>query len=195
MGSCRGLCYTFLFLCAFQLFSSEEKAPPFYCSILPCLEGKSWFWLKLTYSSLFDTCTFHNRTINLVVWLDSNKPSFSTVSYECHIFPSFLAHPVLQHFDSYPLPPLTQNSCSLHIIPLLTNEEEHSNFWHSCRHRCCSKVLLAAIQISFHKSRCFGFFPPCTSIRGLFILFLVWSRALNGSTQSCYKALREFLGW
>lgn len=106
-----------------------------------------WSWFTPHYHC-FNTCTFHNRTINLVVWLHSSKPSFSTASNECHIFLSFLAHPELQHFDSYLLPPLTQTSCSLHVaIPLLTNEKEHrySNFWYSCHHWCCCKVLLAAI--------------------------------------------------
>lgn len=177
---------------SFVLF---REALLFYCSILPCLEGKpsftaqsclalkgnpsfGWSWLTPHYYC-FNTCTFHNRTINLVVWLDSNKPSFSTASNESHIFVSFLAHPELQHFDSYLLPPPTQNSCSLHdAIPSLTNEKKHwdekrySNFWYSCHHWCCCKVLLAAIWICFHRSRCFGFFPPCMSMEGS--LFSFW---------------------
>lgn len=91
-----------------------RKAFLSYCSILSCLEGEphfGWSWVT-PHCHWFNTSTFHSRAINLTVWLDSNKPSFLTASSKCHIFLSLLAHPELQHFDSYLLPPTTQNSCS-----------------------------------------------------------------------------------
>lgn len=121
----------------------------------------------------FNVCTSHNRTINLTVWLGCNKPSFLTHLHEYHIFLRFLAHPGLQQLDSYLLFSSIQNSCSLHeALPLLSNEKRHSNFCYSCHPWGYCKESLAATQICFHRTRCFGFFPPCMSMEAS--LFSFW---------------------
>lgn len=65
-----------------------------------------WSWL-IPHYHYSNTRTFHERTVNLIVWMESNKSSVSTASNKCHILLSALAHPKLQHFDSFLLPPLT----------------------------------------------------------------------------------------
>lgn len=102
MGSCGRLCYSFFF--------SPFPIQIGYFTAQSCLAWKGdsssgWSWLNPHYH-FSNTRTFHKRTVNLVVWLESDKSSVSTTSHKRHIFLSFLAHCELQHFDSYLLPPL-----------------------------------------------------------------------------------------
>lgn len=149
-------------------------------SCLAWKENPSFGWSCVTlHYHNFNTCTFHSRTVNLTVWLDCNKPNFSTDSHECHILLSYLAHPGLQQLDGYLLFSPTQSSCSLHeAIALLSNEKRHwdqkhySNLCYSWHLWGCCEESLAATQICFHRSRCFGFFPPCMSMEAS--LFSFW---------------------
>lgn len=193
-GSSGSLCHSFLFPLSYSevVFSSTARS---------CLAWKGnprfrWSWLTLHFHCL-NACTFLDRTTDLIVRLDCNKPSFSTDSHECHIFLSFLAHSGLQQFDSY----LHFSQCKtaadymmlFHCWVMKKRHRDQKRYWnfcYSCHYWACCRVASSYPDLLSQKQKLW-FLSSLHEYGGLFILFLVWSRALNGSTQSYYKALRE----
>lgn len=112
-NSVTPLCPILLHLCADHIHSSSLLL---LCFAFAGREITFFDWSHLTPDYFyFNTCTFHNRTTNPVVWMYSNKSQFSTASNECHSLLRCLP-PV--HSDSYLLRTRTPKAAAVCMKPI-----------------------------------------------------------------------------